>query len=129
MFSQKSMQRRGRILVQVQRNDPAPPDSGPQTHDFHELPEGLAAENEACSLPQKSVKPACSSALHLADSQHCKALFHITEELPSACADNLMRSTSKTFIVMNHIAMNSPAVGGGPDLEMAQCPVHLLSDT
>lgn len=75
------------------------------------------------------VKPVCSSALHLAGSQHCKALFHITEELPSACADNLMRSTSKTFIVMNHIAMNSPAVGGGPELEMARCPVHLLSDT
>lgn len=53
---------------------------------------------------------ACSSAWHLAGSQHCKGFFHVTEELPSACADNLMRSTSKTFIVMNHIAMNSPAL-------------------
>lgn len=74
-------------------------------------------------------EPACSSVRRLAGSQHRKGLFHVTEELPSACADNLMRSTSETFIVMNHIAMNSPAAGGGPDLEMAQCPAHLLSDT
>jgi len=52
-------------------------------------------------------EPVCSSAWHLAGFQHCKGLFHITEELPSVCADNLMRSTSETFIVMHHIAMNS----------------------
>lgn len=28
---------------------------GPQTHDSHELPQGLAVGNKACSLPQKSV--------------------------------------------------------------------------
>lgn len=28
---------------------------GPQTHDSHELPLGLAVRNEACSFPQKSV--------------------------------------------------------------------------
>lgn len=74
-------------------------------------------------------EPMCSSARCLTGSQHCKGLFHVTEELRSASADNLMRSTSETLIVMNHIAMNSPVVGGGPDLEMAQCPAHLLSDT
>lgn len=30
---------------------------------------------------------------------------------------------------MHHIAMNNPAVGVRPDMEMAQCPVHLPSDT
>lgn len=29
---------------------------------------------------------------------------------------------------MNHVAVNSPAVGSGPGLGSAQCSVHLLSD-
>lgn len=74
-------------------------------------------------------EPACYFAECLVVSQHCKGSFHVTEELPSACADNLRRSTSEAFIVMNHTVMNSPVVGGGPDLEMAQHPAHLLSDT
>lgn len=129
LFSYKSLQRRGRLLGANSEKS-----SGTTTSGLMLLVSCLWVSLQGTQGTELAMEiclsePVCSSAWCLAGSQHCKGLFLIMEELPSACAGNLMRSTSETFIVMNHIAMNSPVVGGGPDLEMAQRPAHLLSNT